>query len=194
MEKEPVCILVQNLQYNNHTRFKVGDKIKINKAVTTIDEEKRQDDQNDAILTIGDILKNENYIQSDGSICTELIVSDKAYKKNFNNGVKVFNRNIKINLNKDNEYDEILKNVKETVKGDQDLKVKGYKEELVEKKANRIKIAMIFYKFSIITAIASIANIFGVMVMNITLRKKEFAMLRAIGMNRVEVKRIISGC
>lgn len=191
MEKEPICILVQNLRYNNHTSFKVGDKIKINKAPTNVDEKERTDYQKDVTLTIGAILKNEDYIQTDGSIYTEFIVSDEAYKKFFNNGVKAYNRNIKINISKDSEYDNIIKKLEETVRGDQDLKVKGYKEELVEKMANRIKIAMIFYNFSIITAISSIANIFGVMIMNIVLRKKEFAMLRAVGMSKKEVKRLI---
>lgn len=181
MEKEPVCILVQNFDYYDYTKFKVGDKINITDR-TYMEPNKGH------IFTIGAILKTDNYIQSDGMTYNEVILSNEYLRKNLN-----YNRysSIKINVENKNDYDKVKEEIQKIINDNEDLTLKGYREELSKIKKNSFKLLAFLYSFIIITAITSIANIFAVMVMSVTLRKKEFAMLRAVGMSRGEVLKLI---
>lgn len=181
MKNEPICILVQNLQYHNYTEFKVGDKITLNEKAFKIPVEGQT-------FTIGAILKNDNYIQSDGKIYSEVILSNEFLRNKLN--YKGYS-NVKINIENGKDYDKVRDQIHRIVDKNKELTLKDYKEELSKVKKQNFKILSFLFSFVIITAVTSIANIFGVMVMSIMLRKKEFAMLRAVGMSTGEVIRLI---
>lgn len=181
MEKEPTCILVQNLEYHNHTEFKVGDKINLTERAYSIPSEGET-------FTIGAILKTDNYIQSDGKTYNEVILSSEFVRNKLN--YKGYS-NIKIKIDNEKNYENVKEKIHRITDKNQELVLKDYKEELAKVKKQDFKVLSFLYSFVIITAVTSIANIFGVMVMSIILRKKEFAMLRAVGMSRGEVLRLI---
>ena len=52
-------------------------------------------------------------------------------------------------------------------------------------------IAIFLYGFMIVIALIGITNIFNTITTNMTLRKREFAMLQSIGMTKKEFKRMI---
>lgn len=181
MKKEPICILVQNLEYHDYTDFKVGDKINLTERAYTIPNEGQT-------FTIGAILKTDNYIQGDGMTYNEVIVSNEFLLNKLK--YKGYSK-VKVKVENAREYDKVKEEIKRTIDKNQELSIKDYKEEFSKMKKNNFKVLAFLYSFVIITALTSIANVFGVMVMSIILRKKEFAMLRAVGMSTGEVIRLI---
>ncbi|WP_291580985.1 ABC transporter permease [Clostridium sp. UBA6640] len=184
MEKEPICILVQNLMYNNFTNFKVGDKITISKGVysNSINDNAKLE------VTIGAILNNKEYIPKDNSIYTEVIMSDTMLKKYLDiDGYST----VEINLDNKDGYMEVKKDIINNIKNDRTLILKDYKEELAKTKEQYFKVGIFFYSFIIITSLSSITNIFGIMRTSMALRKKEFAVFRAVGMSNSELKKLI---
>lgn len=183
MEKEPICILVQNLMYNNFTNFKVGDKITISKGVYS----NLINDNAKLEVTIGAILNNKEYIPKDNSIYTEVIMSDTMLKKYLDiDGYST----VEINLNNRDDYMKVKKDITNDIKNDRTLILKDYKEELAKTKEQYFKVEIFFYSF-IITSLSSITNIFGIMRTSMALRKKEFAVFRAVGMSNSELKKLI---
>lgn len=181
MKKEPICILVQNLEYHDYTNFKVGDKINLTERAYTIPNEGQT-------FTIGAILKMDNYIQGDGMTYNEVIVSNEFLLNKLK--YKGYSK-VKAKIESARDYDRIKEEIKRIIDKNQELSMKDYKEEFSKMKKNNFKVLAFLYSFVIITALTSVANVFGVMVMSIILRKKEFAMLRAVGMSTGEVIRLI---
>lgn len=184
MEKEPICILVQNLMYNNFTNFKAGDKITISKGVYS----RSTDNIVKLDMTIGAILNNKGYMASDPSIHTEVIMSDAMLKKYLDvDGYST----VEINLDNKDDYMKVKKDIINAIKNDRTLVLKDYKEELAKVKEQYFKIGVFFYSFIVITSLSSIINIFGIMRTSMALRKKEFAVFRAVGMSNGELKQLI---
>lgn len=189
LENEPVCILIQNMQYNNLTKFKVGDKIFIAPYRGMIKDGKL-DTTHERELTIVAILENDEYKRNDGTVYTEIIMSEKAGEKYLNNK-KYMKKQVKINISNSSDYENVKEKLRKIVDGNQSFELIEYKEELAKVIEKNFKINVFLYSFVVMTAVSSIANIFSIMTMNIVLRKKEFAMLRAVGMSKSEMKKLI---
>ena len=84
----------------------------------------------------------------------------------------------------ENEIYEILQ--EET-----DYGVSNYEENDKEMRSVYTLIAIFLYGFMIVIALIGITNIFNTITTNMTLRKREFAMLQSIGMTKKEFKRMI---
>ncbi|WP_035292872.1 FtsX-like permease family protein [Clostridium sp. KNHs214] len=185
LQEKPMVILAQNLNYSNCTKLNIGDHIEL--ICHVYDNEKKRTEVKNETFTIAAILK-EDYMPEDSQIKNVVIVSEKAFEKYFK--IKGYQK-VKITLGKEANYEEVEKNLKNKYKSNRGVNVTSYKEEVEEAKKNYLKISLIMYSFVAVVAIVSIINLVNIMSMNVLLRKREIGMMRAIGLGKDEVKKMI---
>ncbi|WP_171011310.1 ABC transporter permease [Haloimpatiens lingqiaonensis] len=185
LKKKPMVLLAQNLNNNNVTTFKVGDAVEMK---IQIYENKVPIYMNEQKFIVGGILKDDAIVPQDGAITTTIIMDNELLEENFN--IPGYQR-VRISLDKHGDYGYVENKLKDIVKNSRGVSLTSYKEELEKIKKSRIKTAVILYSIIFIVALVSIINIFNIMSMNVMLRKKEFGMLRAIGMAKDEVNSMI---
>lgn len=185
LQKEKVVIVGQNLNYSNYTKLNVGDKIQLGYCV--YNENGKFWGYKSEEFTIGALLKKD-FKSNDGQINNVIIVSDKVAEKYLN--IKGY-QNVKVNLSKNANYDEVEKILKEMLIKHRGATLVSYKEALEKAKKNSLQLSLIMYSFVLVVAIVSIVNLLNIMSMNVLLRKKEMGMLRAIGFGNDEVKKML---
>jgi putative ABC transport system permease protein len=183
--KEKVVIIGENLNYSNYTKLNVGDKIQLGYCV--YDEDGKFWGYKSEEFTIGALLK-KNFRTTDMRGTHIAIVSDKIAEKYLN--IKGY-QNVKVNLSKNANYDEVEKTLKEMLTKHRGATLVSYKEALEKAKKNSLQLSLIMYSFVLVVAIVSIVNLLNIMSMNVLLRKKEIGMLRAIGFGNDEVKKML---
>lgn len=185
MDKEPLVILAQNLNYTSYTKLNVGDRIRLTHPV--FDDDGNYINETDETFTIGAILDND-FISPDPRLNNVVFMSSKTAEKY----MKISGyQEIKINLSKNANYDETEKILKEKIKKDRLAALTSYKEELEKIKKNNLQTSLILYSFVTAVAVFSIINLFNIMTMNVMIRKREIGMLRAIGFENNQVKKMI---
>lgn len=193
IQEEPTCILVQNINEEGVSNYKVGDKIKLGNRICIL-KDGIWDFPSEVELTISAILDEEKYNSSNSMINTVVIVSDKSGGKYLNKEgyYKLYDeKNVNIKLEDESYKDEITLKLNEIVNKDKSLELIT-KNDLIEKdKVRTANIGMTLYSLVVALAICSILNLFSIMSINMVLRKKEFAMFRAVGMSDKEIKRLI---
>ncbi len=185
LQEKPMVILAQNLNYSNCTKLNIGDHIELSCHV--YDNEKDRTERKSETFTIAAILK-EDYMPEDSQIKNVVIVSEKAFEKYFK--IKGYQK-VKITLGKDANYEEVEKKLKNKYRSNRGVNLTSYKEEVEEAKKNDLKFSLIMYSFVGVVAIVSIINLVNIMSMNVLLRKREIGMMRAIGLGKDEVKKMI---
>lgn len=185
MNIKPIAILGQNLNYSNNTTLKVGDEIKIN--FLNYDDKGNYIGERLETFVIGGLLK-DNYMSTDISIKNIVIVSNSVADKYLN--LKGYQQ-VKVSLNNNGNYDEVKKNLENTLKNYRNIRLTDYKEELERVKKLYLQLTLIMYSFVLIVAIVSIINLLNIMSMNVILRKREIGMLRSLGFGNDEVKKMI---
>lgn len=177
MDNEPVVILAQNLNYSNNTKINVGDKISLYDY----------HNGNEKNFTVGAIL-SKNLPTSNLKTENIVIMSLKNAERNL---MLTGYQQLKINLSRNANYDEVEKSLKDKLKSNRSAKITSYKDELEKTKEKNLQTSLISYSFVIVVAIVSIINLFNIMSMNVILRKREIGMLRAIGFENNQVKKMI---
>ncbi|WP_035292874.1 FtsX-like permease family protein [Clostridium sp. KNHs214] len=184
-KEKPMVLLAQNLNNNHVTNLKVKDSIEMDIDVY---ENRKFLYRNVEQFIIGSILKEHVIKPQDASLTNIIIMDNELLKKYFK--ISGYQR-VRINLDKHADYDYVENKLKGIVKNSRGVTLTSYKEELEKIKKSRIKTAVILYSIIFTVALVSIVNIFNIMSMNVMLRKKEFGMLRAIGMAKDEVNSMI---
>lgn len=186
MKEKQIVIVAQNLNYNDYTNIKAGDKVKISYPV--YDEKGNPVRDSKEVFEVGAVVKGDMLKSVDNMASVMFIVDDDAMK----NYLKIENfQQANITLDKDANYEQVEKGIKDIMKFSRDLTVKSFKEELKAVKENNMKISMTLYSFVFIVAIVSIVNLINIMYMNVILRNKEIGMMRALGFGSDEVKSMI---
>lgn len=185
LQEKPMVILAQNLNYSNCTKLNIGDHIEL--MCDVYDNEKDRTERKNETFTIAAILK-EDYMPEDSQIKNVVIVSEKAFEKYFK--IKGYQK-VKITLGKDANYEEVEKKLKNKYRSNRGVNLTSYKEEVEEAKKNDLKFSLIMYSFVAVVAIVSIINLVNIMSMNVLLRKREIGMMRAMGLGKDEVKKMI---
>lgn len=88
--------------------------------------------------------------------------------------------------------EEINKMKQEDIDLQQNLYVTDYGEQARETEAVILTISIFFYGFISVITLISVTNIFNTITTSMTLRRREFAMLKSIGMTNKEFKKMIS--
>lgn len=103
-------------------------------------------------------------------------------------------RNIYLNSDNPYEIDNIIEELNDKVKTDNENNIiKGtnlYQENVAIQSKNLI-IKSLIYTFLILIVCFSIANIFNIISSSIILRKKEFSMLKSVGMNNRQINNML---
>ncbi|MDV3426120.1 MAG: FtsX-like permease family protein [Bacillota bacterium] len=185
MDKEPLVILAQNLNYTSYTKLNVGDRIKLTHS--NYDDDGNFINETDETFIIGAILDND-FISPDPLLNNFVFMSSKTAEEY----MKISGyQEIKINLSKNANYDETEKILKEKIKKDRYASLTSYKEELEKIKKNNLQTSLILYSFVSAVAVFSIINLFNIMTMNVMIRKREIGMFRAMGFENNQVKKMI---
>jgi len=186
MKEKQLVIVAQNLNYKDYTNIKVGDRIKISYPI--YDEKGNPVRDSKEVFEVGAVVKEDVIKLSDGSTSVMFIVSEDAMK----NYLKIDNyQQANITLSKDANYEQVEKEIKDTMKFSRDLTIKSFKEELKATKENNMKLSMTLYSFVFIVAVVSVINLINIMYMNVIIRNKEIGMMRALGFDSDEVKAMI---
>lgn len=189
-----VILIKTNSLYNEETKkssvfdiadYKVGDEIKIidKKKLKDIDESNIKRVKVIGILDKG-ILDNEyNY-----SPTMTLITSEEVYKNiTGNNDIRRMFIQLKENSNKDNlsEYLKVLN------KKDPGYQYFDFQEESKRNRDKAIAINIFLYGFVSVITLIGCLNIINTISTNLLLRKRELAMIRAVGMDRGKMSKMI---
>ncbi|WP_270474706.1 ABC transporter permease [Clostridium cochlearium] len=189
-----VILIKTNSLYNEETKkssvfdiadYKVGDEIKIidKKKLKDIDESNIKRVKVIGILDKG-ILDNEyNY-----SPTMTLITSEEVYKNiTGNNDIRRMFIQLKEGSNKDNlsEYLKVLN------KKDPGYQYFDFQEESKRNRDKAIAINIFLYGFVSVITLIGCLNIINTISTNLLLRKRELAMIRAVGMDRGKMSKMI---
>lgn len=173
-------ILAQNLNHNTISKYAVGDKISIATGRGDMLNEPKEYD-------IVAILDSKTFMQEDMLNTTTIIMSYDTFIKDYgSNSIK----KASVYLKNNSYYEEASKEINEQFDKN-NYEVKDIKKEEVEGKKKNVKLLTLLYSFISVLAITSVFNVINIMYMNITSRKKEISMLRAIGMSKNEVKAMV---
>lgn len=186
MKEKKLAIVAQDLNYRDYTNIKVGDRIKISYPI--YDEKGNSIRDSKEVFEIGAVVKEEMLASVDASTSIMFIVSEDAMK----NYLNIDNyQQANIILNKDANYEQAEKEIRDTMKLSRDLTIKSFKEELKATKESNMKLSMTLYSLVFIVAIVSVINLINIMYMNVMIRNKEIGMMRALGFGSDEVKTMI---
>lgn len=186
MKEKKLAIVAQDLNYRDYTNIKVGDRIKISYPI--YDEKGNPVRDSKEVFEVGAVVKEEMLASVDASTSIMFIVSEDAMK----NYLNIDNyQQANIILNKDANYEQAEKEIRDTMKLSRDLTIKSFKEELKATKESNVKLSMTLYSLVFIVAIVSVINLINIMYMNVMIRNKEIGMMRALGFGSDEVKAMI---
>ena len=132
-------------------------------------------------VEIGKITNISAYGSENTEFETGYIILNKKYFNNINKYVTA------IHIKTDNTI-ELAKKIKEY---NDEIAVVDYDEMVKTENARIIVISVFLYGFIGIITLIGLTNIFNTITSNMELRKKEFAMLKSIGMTNKEFKRMI---
>lgn len=185
MRNKPLCILEQNTGWDA-MNLKVGDKItlEIGRMSATGGYETKSCE-----VVIRGIIENSTIVPKSGSTAAIIIMTNDMMKGKLE--VKGYQRvNIYANFSSNKEViEKKLKDICESKS--ESIKVKSYKEGVKETIMEKYSKSALLYGIIIIIGLVSIGNIFNIMVMNVVLRKKEFGMLRGVGMTKGEIRSML---
>jgi len=185
MKEEPIAIVIENLNYNNYTSLQVGSKLKI--PYIRYDNKGNAGEKTQEVI-VGAIVRADMLKNVDPTISSTIILNEKAMEKYLS--IEEFQR-ANILLDKDADYLKVESEIKEITKLARAMEVKSFKDELKTIKKENLEKSLIMYSFVSIVAVVSIINLINIMYMNVILRKREVAMMRALGLGSDEVRSMI---
>lgn len=184
MKKNNQVILIQNQSNEKSTNLKVSDKFNMSTAL--VDNSNWEHYKKE--INIGAILKELPFPTMDHGINTVVIMHEDALKQWLNEEKY---RVLRINVKKDSNENYIKNKLNEYAKKQKEGKLISYRDELEFYENAQKSISIILHSFVVIIAIIGIVNIINTISMNIILRRKEFGMIRAIGMGNDEIRAMI---
>ncbi|MGL5352583.1 MAG: ABC transporter permease, partial [Clostridium sp.] len=188
MKNENGVILVDNgkardkdsfkLYVGKLTNYKINDEIKI-----FIDGKEFK-------FKILGIVKDDIFEREDSVNSIGIITSKDVIQKNTDKEPKIQNINLSLkdkssDIKTSNDINNILKNY-------DSYSLINYIDINESQKSSMIMIQVLVYGFISVIALISSINIINTITMNITLRRKESAMLKSIGMSQKDLKQIIA--
>jgi ABC-type antimicrobial peptide transport system permease subunit len=185
LKEKPAVIMIQNLNYSNYTNLHAGDEIKL--SYPYYNEKGDFVNYRFETFTIDALLKQE--AAKSGSSFASRIIMDSAACETYlrNRGYQ----NISITIEKNANYADVEAELKDRIRSNRNINMISAKEEIEFANKKYLVISMLMYSLIIIISIVSIMNLVNIMSMNVLLRKREMAMLRAVGFGIDEVKRMI---
>lgn len=186
MQKEPIVILAQNLNGYNDTKLKPGDSILL--WCTKKDEAGNTQGSSIESFTIGAIVDDDAFKDLKVSTRNTIILSESVMETYM--WIYGYQR-INIFLDKHADYTQSEKLINEAIKNVKGAELSTFKDEIKQVETQNKQIVFAMYAVVIVVAIVSIINLINIMSMNAIVRKQEFGCMRAMGLSKAQVKKII---
>ncbi len=180
----PYVYVIQNLNYADETNFKAGDNIKIVYAYKVNNQWVRKATE----FKIKDVLQKSPipFNTRDGKMA---IITNEKLLKDFLN-IEYY-QNVEIYTSRKANITAIEAQLKNIASDQKYGKLISYREEMQRVKDSRMVAGLILYSLVLVIILVALINIINTMSMNIILRKREFGMLRAMGMTRGQLTNTI---
>ncbi len=178
MDREPLVVLPER----EYTNFKPGDKINI--IISRYSNKGEYIEDRIQKVTIAGVLDKE-YSEDIGH---KIIMSNDAIEKYLK--INAY-QNIQVSITSSRYYEQVNEKLNSFTKHYPKVQVKSFKQELSKAKKSKMEIYLVAYSFVLIASLVSIVNIISVMNTNIFMRKSEFGMFRAIGMENNQIRRMV---
>jgi ABC-type antimicrobial peptide transport system permease subunit len=192
MKNEDILILVQNIDGLNYTNLSVGDEVQ--PSFIKLNDKGEYIGGTFPRFKIGAIVSEEAIKglpmnKEDAKMLSSvLILPDSVIKAQMNlTRYQYWEGKVKDGY----DYEEVENQLRAVVDSDKGATLLSYREELEKVKVNNAQIIFAMYSIVIVVAIVSIINLINIMNMSAIMRKKEFGFLRAMGLSRKQVKKII---
>lgn len=187
MKKENGVILVENGKARDNETYKLYMGKLANYKVN--DEVVIRQDGNEFKVKILGIIKNDIFEREDSLNTLELITSKDVIENIAKEELKIKQIGISLkdeslNIKTSNEINNILRNY-------DSYNLINYVDINASQRSGMIMIQVLVYGFISVIALISSINIINTITMNITLRRKESAMLKSIGMSQKDLKSMI---
>ena len=212
--KDDECILINysdvSTKYYDElylTNYKVGDTLKLNTNNIYSDLEKELTESmgvdfasnKEVELKVGKVTNiiPKGYIQDIAGANLNLIVNKKTMKDLFYKTIKLdvdLRYDYCINSSNPDELDEMVNSLdKKYNEYDGMTRVYGTNYSVEQKSNENEKLIkeILLYSFLVLICVLSIINVFNIVVSNITLRRNEFAELKAIGMSKKQINKML---
>lgn len=177
--------IVQNLNNENLTTIKDGDEVEL--GFDTLNNGKFQHiDKKIKVDKVIDSLPIKLDQAAAGYIAT--FVPGKFFEDNFNSSGY---QEIDINVDKNADMNKIENELQNIANNQRYGELVSYNSEMKKWKGYQLQIGTILMSIVVIIAIVGFINIMNTLNMNIIIRKREFGMLRALGMTKKEMRQTL---
>lgn len=186
MQKEPIVVLGQNLNGYEDTNLEVGDNISL--WCKKIDEGGNIEKAEIQNFIIGAIVDEDAFKNLSNNTRNTIILSETIMEKYM--WIDGYQR-INIFLDKNVNYNESKDKIHEVLKNVRGVQLSEFKDEIKKIEIENKQIVLAMYIVVLVVAIVSIINLISIMSMNAIVRKQEFGIMRAMGLSKNQVKKII---
>lgn len=182
--EKPGVILVQNINNKRMTNLEKGEEVKVVWSLRGTPNWKHIKGIFKTISVLDDVPFNLGYYDTD----LILIAEEGKVRQAF--GVNGYQKiTVDVNGNVDNnKMKEEINNIISSQKGSELI---SYYDEVQKVKVAKFQLITILYALLCITLLVALVNIINTISMNIITRKREFGLLRAIGMTKSQLRTMI---
>ncbi|MTI49291.1 MAG: FtsX-like permease family protein [Firmicutes bacterium] len=184
-DKLPDVYIMQNLNYQNTTKVKIGNEIRIELSY------KGNPDwiHKKSTFRVAKILEESPITFNTWDGDAAIYMDEKDMEKYF--GSEGYQK-IEINVTKDANTQSIEAKLNEIVKNQENGELTIFRDQVEKINQLRIQIASILYILIGVIILVGLINIINIMNTNVILRRREFGMLRALGMTNNQLRKVIT--
>ncbi|MDT8719435.1 ABC transporter permease [Clostridium sp. 19966] len=181
-EEKPELIAIENLHYKEYTKFRIGENL----VVGGVYQDKQGSEWkvfNNVNFNVMATLSTTPIRPIDDEASFIFICSNDALERYF--GIKDYEQ-INIDANPKTQIDALKDKLSSIAKNKNGGSIITINDEINNMNKLVIVTRFILYGFSAILSFVSLINIYNTISISIVMRKREFGVLRAVGMTRLE--------
>ena len=183
-EALPNVFIMQDINYEGYTNLKPGDPISIEYSYKENNKWKKTEQD----FIIKAILDKAPLPISKGSGSIAVFMKEEVLQKYYpTDGYQ----RIEIYLEKGADVQEIEAKLKDIASSQKYGKVESFREYIEMIRKVQTQLALVLYSIVVVISLVGLINIVNTMSMNILLRKREFGILRAIGITKLQLREMI---
>jgi len=183
-ESLPHVFIMQNLSNQNHTNLNPGDLIPIINTYKENNKWKHIEQE----FVIMDTIDNAPAGVSEGSGDMAIFMKEEVFQKYY--ALDGYQK-IEVYLDKGANVQEIEAKLKEITSSQKYGKLISYKEYVENTRKFQTQLTLVLYSIVVVVSLVGLVNIVNTMSMNILLRKREFGILRAMGVTKSQLREMI---
>ncbi|WP_202710095.1 ABC transporter permease, partial [Sporosalibacterium faouarense] len=184
-DKLPNLYIMQNLNYQDITNVVKNDKVQVKFSYKHFPNRIRMS----KIFRVAKVLKKPpiTFNARDGD--SIIFMSTNDMEKYL--GLKGYQK-IDINVTEDGDIQSIEQKLNEIANNQKYGKLTIFRDQLAMYERFRLEIASILYILIGVIILVGLVNIVNIMTINVILRRREFGMLRALGMTNQQLRKVLT--